>query len=76
MKNFKIVKIFNNLEYNKSTMENKDKLLLNSTELTGILGKMRWKALKGVEEKAWNDYRKNIFGVQFRKFRFSDSVRF
>ena len=40
-------------------MENKDKLLLNSTELTGILGKNEMEKLsKVVEEKAWNDYRK------------------
>ena len=40
-------------------MENKDKLLLNSTELTGILGKNEMDKLsKVVEEKAWNNYRK------------------
>ena len=40
-------------------MKNQDKLLLNSTELTGILGKNEMDKLsKVVEEKAWNNYRK------------------
>lgn len=39
-------------------MENKDKLLLNSTELTGILGKNEMDKLSTVvEEKAWKSYR-------------------
>jgi len=53
-------------------MKNKNKLLLNSTELTGILGKNEMDKLsKVVEEKAWNNYRKqyelasNLFNLDF-----------
>ena len=39
-------------------MLNKDKLLLNPTELTGILGKNEIEKLsKVLEEKAWKNYR-------------------
>ena len=37
-----------------------DKILLNSTELTGILGKNEFEKLsKVLEEKSWKQYREN-----------------
>ena len=63
-------------------MLNKDKLLLNPTELTGILGKNEIEKLsKVLEEKAWKNYREKYRPCCYkrvealRKWTWSKSLR-